>query len=82
MFRKSDGTRPLGRLDVDWMIILKSVLKEQGVGWVYLAQKRTTNGLPNTIINLRAPKYVRNFLTKCATISFSRTEVHGVRGKW
>jgi hypothetical protein len=42
---KLKGKRPLGRSGLAWEIILKWILEEwSGMGWIHLAQHRTSGG--------------------------------------
>jgi hypothetical protein len=51
-----------------------------GMDWIDLAQNFDQwRALVNTVMNLRVPQKFRNFLSSCATGSFSRrVEPHGV----
>jgi hypothetical protein len=44
-----------------------------GMGWIGLAQNRDQwRALVNTVMNLRVPQNVGNFLSSCTTGGFSR----------
>jgi uncharacterized membrane protein len=53
-----------GYEDVEWIH-----LAHEGVHWQVLV---------NLVMNLHVPQKAENFLTRCATISFSRTLLHTV----
>jgi hypothetical protein len=63
---KSEGKRPLGRHWHRWKDKVKMNLKEIGwedLDWVHLTQdKDQWRGLMNTVMNLRVPLNVGNFL--------------------
>ena len=71
---------------VDVRIILKQIFDrldgEGGIDWIDLAQDRNRwRALVNTVMNLRVPNNVGNFLSRLGRVSFSgRTVLHGVRG--
>jgi hypothetical protein len=51
-----------------------------GTDWIDMAQDRDQlRALVNTVMNLRVPKNVGEFLSSCATGGFSRrAQLHGV----
>jgi hypothetical protein len=80
---KPEGKRPLARPTLTWEDIIKMNLREIGWGgmdWIDLAQDRDQcMALVNTLINLRVPQNVGEFLSGCATGGLSRrVQLHGV----
>jgi hypothetical protein len=52
---------------------------QKGINWINLAQDRVQwKALMNRATNLCIPNKLGNFLSSCATISSSRTLLHGV----
>jgi phenylpropionate dioxygenase-like ring-hydroxylating dioxygenase large terminal subunit len=78
----SDRKRPLGSPRSRWGITLKWIFKkwDEGVEWTDLNQHRVMwPALMNTVMNLRVPQTVGNFLTISGRVSFSRRNLlHGV----
>jgi hypothetical protein len=78
-----EGKRPLERLRCRWMDNIKMDLRDirwAGMDWIDLVQDREQRRtLVNTVMNLRVPENVRNFLSSCTTGCFSRrAQLHGV----
>jgi hypothetical protein len=73
---KSEGKRPLGSPRRRWVDNTKIVLREIGwdsVDWIDLAHDRDRwRALVNTVVNLRVPWNVGNFLSSCITGGLSR----------
>jgi len=71
LVRKPEGKRPMGRPRHRWKDNIKMDLQEVGGGcwdWMELAQDRYSwRALVSTVMNLRVPKNVGNFLTSCRT---------------
>jgi hypothetical protein len=76
LIRKPEGKRPVGRPRHRWEDNIKMDLRERGwksVDWMHLAQGRDQlRAVVNTVMNLRLPYKVGNFLTSLAPVSFSR----------
>jgi len=79
---KPEGRRPLGRPRRRWVANIRMDLQEVGCGYMYfigLTQDRDRwRTLVSAVMNHRVPWNVRNFLTSCKPVSFSRTLHHGV----
>jgi hypothetical protein len=72
---RPEGRRPLGRHRRRWEYNIKMDLEEVGWGmdWIELAQDMDRwRAVLNTVMNLRFPLNVGNFLISCETVSFSR----------
>jgi hypothetical protein len=80
---KPDGKRPLGRPRPGWEDNIKIDCRGIGWGgmdWIYLAQgKDQRRALVNTVMTLRVPQNIGNFLSGRVTNGFSRrAQLHGV----
>ena len=80
LVRKPEGKRPMGRPRRRWVDNIRMGLQEVGCGymdWIGLAQDRDRwRTLASAVMNLRVPWNVRNFLTSCKPVSFSRRTLH------
>jgi hypothetical protein len=80
---KPEGKRPLGRTRRRWEDNIRMDHQEVGSwceDWIGLAQDMDRwRALVSAVMNLRVPQNVRNFLTSCKLVSFSRRILlHGV----
>jgi hypothetical protein len=80
---KPEGKRPLGRLRHMLENNIKTDITELGWGgmnWIDVTEdKGQWRSLLNTVMNLRSPQNVGNFLNILMTTCFSRrTQLHGV----
>jgi len=80
---KPEGKGPLGRPRRRWEDNIKMDLQELecgGMDWIELAQDRDRwRALVNAVMKFRVESNVKNFLTSCKPVSFSRrTLLHGV----
>jgi hypothetical protein len=80
---KPEGKIPLGRPRCRWEDNIEVDLREigwVGMDWIDLAQdKDQWRALVNTVMNLRVPQNVGEFLSGCTTGSLSkRARLHGV----
>ena len=68
------------RFQERWVDNIRMDLQEVGCGymdWIGLAQDRESwRSLVSAVMNLRVPWNVRNFLTSCKPVSFSRRTLH------
>jgi hypothetical protein len=73
---KQEGKRPLGRPRHWWEDNIKMDLRDIGwcgMDWIDLAQNRDQwRAIVSTVMNLWVPYNVGEFLSGCATCSFSR----------
>jgi hypothetical protein len=75
---KPEGKRPLGKPKRRWVDNIKMDLRIGWCDWIDLVQERNQwRALVNTVMNLRVPQNVGNFLSSCTTGGFSRrAQVH------
>ena len=80
LVEKPEGRRPLGRSRRRRVDNISMDLHEVGCGymdWIGLAQDRDRwRTLVSTVMNLRVPWNVGNYLTSCKPVSFSRRTLH------
>jgi hypothetical protein len=72
----TEGGKKPGRPRRSWEDNIKMDLQEEacvGMDWIELAHDRDRwRAFVNAVMNLRVPQNVRNFLTSCKPVSFSR----------